>query len=198
MTITKQKVPKDYHDLAKERGYKWIGPEVPNIRTKTGWQCQKGHQWQAIYNNIRKSKRCPICFGRKKKTKDDYTILAQKRGFVYLGPDPKNTSTPYPWRCKVGHEWKAAYRDINKGSGCRKCGIQSRFGNKKNVEPKINPRIVTLTFAGEVMHFDMTEFKHRRPKLGIRITGVERFRKSLDRARIKRDIDKGCLGERHV
>ena len=40
------------HALAEERGFHWLGPEVPNSRTKTSWECQWGHPWKAPYSII--------------------------------------------------------------------------------------------------------------------------------------------------
>ncbi len=51
----------DYHMLAKERGFRWLGPEVPNTRTKTGWECEQGHQWETRYNTIQQGSGCPFC-----------------------------------------------------------------------------------------------------------------------------------------
>jgi very-short-patch-repair endonuclease len=56
------KTPDDYHALAEERGYRWLGPEVPNVRTKTNWECEKGHRWEAVYANVKHAgSGCPIC-----------------------------------------------------------------------------------------------------------------------------------------
>jgi hypothetical protein len=38
-----------------------LGPEVANIKTKTGWQCGQGHQWQARYHDLRAGRGCPYC-----------------------------------------------------------------------------------------------------------------------------------------
>lgn len=59
----RRRTPDDYHALAKERGFVWLGPEVPNIRTKTGWQCEQGHRWQARYDDVRRVTGCPYCAG---------------------------------------------------------------------------------------------------------------------------------------
>jgi very-short-patch-repair endonuclease len=55
------KTPEDYHALAAERGFQWLGPEVPNTQTKTWWECERGHRWEAVYASIRAGTGCPVC-----------------------------------------------------------------------------------------------------------------------------------------
>jgi very-short-patch-repair endonuclease len=115
------KTPEDFHALAAERGFRWLGPEVPNIRTKTWWQCEEGHRWEAVYGNIHRGTGCPSCAGLTPKTPEDYHILAEQRGFRWLGPEVPNIRTKTWWQCEEGHRWEARYSDIQRGSGCPFC-----------------------------------------------------------------------------
>lgn len=54
-------LPAEYVEIAKKLGYFWIGPVVPNAQTPTSWQCQRGHVWQARYNNLQSGTGCPQC-----------------------------------------------------------------------------------------------------------------------------------------
>ena len=112
------KTPADYHALARERGFRWVGPEVPNVHTKTGWECEKGHRWQAPYSALHG---CPVCAGNAPKTPRDYHALARERGLRWLGPEAANTSTKTWWECKDGHQWEADYRRVQRGDGCPIC-----------------------------------------------------------------------------
>ena len=115
------KTPADYHALAEERGFRWLGPEVPNTSTKTSWECERGHRWEAPYSSIQQGRGCPVCAGRARKTPADYHTLAEKRGFRWLGPNASYTKTKTTWECAQGHRWEARYNDIQKGSGCPFC-----------------------------------------------------------------------------
>lgn len=115
----KKKQPEDYHLLATNRGFRWLGPEVRTTKTLTTWECPKGHQWRAIYNNIQQGRDCPFC--ARKKTDVDYHVLAQKRNFQWLGPFVKSYILPTRWRCELGHEWLANYREILRGDQCPVC-----------------------------------------------------------------------------
>jgi len=115
------KTPDDYHTLAKERGFRWLGSEVPNIRTKTGWECEQGHQWKTTFQSIQRGIGCPFCFGNAPKMPDDYYILAKERGFKWLGPQVPNIKTRTSWECEQGHQWETRYNAIQKGRGCPFC-----------------------------------------------------------------------------
>lgn len=116
-----RKTPLDYHALARQRGFRWLGPEVPNIKTKTTWECGEGHHWEACYKDIKRGRGCPICAGLRRKTPADYNALAQERGFGWLGPEVRNNQTRTSWRCEHGHQWEATYGSIQQGRGCPVC-----------------------------------------------------------------------------
>jgi hypothetical protein len=121
-----RKTPADYHTLAAERNFVWLGPEVPNIQTKTGWQCQQGHRWRAHYSSISRGSGCPHCAGHRPKTPADYQALAAERDFVWLGPQVANTLEPTEWQCQHGHRWRANYNSLSRGSGCPYCARGNR------------------------------------------------------------------------
>jgi very-short-patch-repair endonuclease len=117
----RRKTPADYHLLAKQRGFRWLGPEVPTVITKTGWECEQGHRWEAHYNSIQQRTGCPVCAGKVPKTPADYHALAEKRGFHWLGPEVSNTKIKTAWECEQGHNWEAPYSSIRQGKGCPIC-----------------------------------------------------------------------------
>ena len=115
------KTPMDYHTLAQERGFRWLGPEVPNAITKTTWECEQGHHWEVAYNGIQQGRGCPYCSNKVPLTPLDYHALAQERGFRWLGPEVPNNATKTGWECEHGHQWEAAYGNIQQGRGCSHC-----------------------------------------------------------------------------
>jgi L-alanine-DL-glutamate epimerase-like enolase superfamily enzyme len=115
------KTPADYHALAEERGFLWLGPEVADTKTKTSWECEKSHRWEAPFNSIQQGRSCPFCAGLAPKTTADYRALAKERGFCWLGPEVSNTHTKTSWECEKSHRWEAPYSSIQQGSGCPFC-----------------------------------------------------------------------------
>ena len=125
------KEPADYHAIAEKRGFRWLGPEVPNTQTRTDWKCAQGHQWQGRYGDIQQGKGCPICGGRLPKEPADYHALADKRGFRWLGPEVSNVRTKTGWACDRGHEWQTTYDSIQGGRDCPICGVAARADKKR-------------------------------------------------------------------
>lgn len=123
--------PLDCHNIVTEREdiYEWLGPEVPNGRTKTHWRCaqDRDHVWSATYQAVRGGSGCHYCAGNLPKAPADFHELAASRDDIdaWLGPEVPNTKTLTNWRCKRGHVWETPYGTISGGSGCPKC-LQSR------------------------------------------------------------------------
>lgn len=118
----------DYHALAKERGFRWIGKKLPpTTHHKTLWECSQEHQWKAAYTSIRQGRGCRACAGQSPKTEDDYHALAEEREIHWVGDKlPPNTHHRTLWECRDGHRWKARYGNIQQGGGCPVCAILYR------------------------------------------------------------------------
>jgi len=56
------RTPADFQWIAESRGFKWLGPEVRGVKTKTTFECPKGHLWEATYVQMRVGVGCPYCF----------------------------------------------------------------------------------------------------------------------------------------
>lgn len=54
--------------IAKQRRGQCLSTEYVNVMTKLEWQCDKGHVWKAVPNNIRNGQWCPSCARRKIKS----------------------------------------------------------------------------------------------------------------------------------
>jgi hypothetical protein len=115
--------PEDYHNIARLRGFEWLGPEVSGVMIKTWWQCSRDHSWQAKYNHIKNGRGCPHCSHRIPKNEQDYCQLAESRKFQWLGPLPSDTREKTNWRCDLGHEFSTPYTTLrtSKGKGCPHC-----------------------------------------------------------------------------
>ena len=125
-TVKKNK--NDYIAVAKERGFRWIGPVVLNTHTPTAWECQEGHQWKATYANIKhRSSDCPFCKSHAPKTKKDYFRLAEERNISWLGSElPPSVHSATLWECPKGHQWKGYFSNIQAGQSCPTCSYEYR------------------------------------------------------------------------
>lgn len=113
--------PEEYHELAKERGFKWLGPAVRNNSEATEWECSLGHRWWTGLKVIARGNGCPYCSGVAKKTANDYHDLAEERNLVWLGPEVENVTIKTEWRCKNNHSWFSSYTNIQSGRSCPTC-----------------------------------------------------------------------------
>ena len=113
-------VKEDYIALAKKKGVVFVGQVPSSTKLKTKWECSAGHRWDTSYSSLVLCG-CPHCSGNAKKTKQDYIDLAERSGFVFVGPFPRNTGTPTLWECSHGHRWNTRYSDINMGRNCPRC-----------------------------------------------------------------------------
>jgi very-short-patch-repair endonuclease len=113
--------PAEYHLLAAERGFKWLGPTVSSSKAKTEWECTSGHRWPSTYNRIDQGSGCRQCSGLTPLTSSGFHALAASRGFVWLGNEPINSRTRTKWQCSRGHELPTSYSSISGGSGCPDC-----------------------------------------------------------------------------
>lgn len=123
--------PADYHLLAQKRNFVWHGPEIPNTRTKTVWECEKGHKWEARYSSIQQGDGCPCCAGIKRKESHDYHALAIENNIKWLGPYPRNTNSKTWWECDQNHTWFVPYNSIRSGRGCMACYLE-RIGKTED------------------------------------------------------------------
>jgi hypothetical protein len=115
------KTPHHYHVLAYERGLEWVGPEVPNVITKTKWRCSHDHVFESPYNRVQQGDGCIKCAGLERKGPADYRSLASSRGFSWVGDDVPNVATKTEWSCLQDHRWFATYDNIRSGTGCPEC-----------------------------------------------------------------------------
>ena len=115
---TTRHLPGEYSELAKSKGFLWLGPEVKRSDAYTWWECGKGHRWQTSYSSIHAGNGCNQC--RKVQT-EDYHAAAKQFGLVWLGPVVKTASALTEWQCQKGHRFWSYYSNIRMGHGCPDC-----------------------------------------------------------------------------
>lgn len=125
-----------YPELAKQwhprNGNLTPDKVLPGSHLLVWWQCEKGHQWQAVVKSRVSGAGCPICANR--------TVLAGSNDLASTHPTlvaqwhPTRNGSLTPqqvvagnhrkvwWQCEKGHVWRAsiAARAIN-GTGCPVC-----------------------------------------------------------------------------
>lgn len=130
-TKRRRRVEADYHHLAKECGFTWLGPFPEKTDHKTLWCCSDGHTWQASYHMIKRGRGCPFCSRRVRKIEADYHTLSKKTDYIWHGPLPSNVNAPSLWECSNNHQWQGRYNDIRKGVGCPTCARERQSERQK-------------------------------------------------------------------
>jgi hypothetical protein len=103
---------------------------LPGSNMKVWWQCQKGHEWQAIIQSRRISQKCPYCIGRHA-SPDNCLAVTHKKIASEWHPSRNNDLNPSQvtygqkklawWLCRKGHEWEAQIKARTSGTGCPYC-----------------------------------------------------------------------------
>ena len=128
---------------------KYINAQTPILH-----RCKlDGYMWDAIPNNVLHGHGCPVCYGNKKKTTEEY-----KNELLCINPNIEaieeyiDAQTPIAHRCKIdGNIWKVSPTTVLCGEGCPECG-HKRIGNalrKTQKEyiadvAKVNPNVEVI------------------------------------------------------
>lgn len=121
-----------------------------NSNKKVWWQCEKGHEWEAIIYDRTNGTNCPICSGRQ--------VLAGYNDLETINPDIAKEWHPTKninlrsnevtcgsdkkvwWKCDKGHEWEAVISSRNSGVKCPYCSGQKvliGYNDLASVNPKL-------------------------------------------------------------
>lgn len=108
----------DYHKLAAQYGWTWIGDTVPLIKHKTLWRCPKGHVLERSYQTTKVlGLRCTIC-----NLIDRAYKLAVKKNVYYIDIEPCTLQTVLRWRCEKGHTFERSLVSLQHGKhACPVC-----------------------------------------------------------------------------
>lgn len=139
---TKRYSPDQYHQLAQECNFTWLGPKATSVLEPTGWQCKAcNNTWQARHADIRRGKGCPECAKKNRAQKlckkpAQYHQLAHDRKAEWLGPEVSNTTISTAWQCQTcGNIWQTSYAYLRASIGCPKCSIEKR-ANLRRISAK--------------------------------------------------------------
>jgi predicted nucleic acid-binding Zn-ribbon protein len=172
-----------YHELAKEKGIKWLGPLPSNNHTKTWWECPKGHQWEASMVSVKQTRLCPICNNRYPKTAKDYHDLAHGKGFSWTAQQiPKSVFHKTDWQCSKGHSWKATHDSLTR-NGCPVCNASKGETRVRQVLDSLGVNYQMQysyqeckSDSGRLLHFDFFGILESGQSFLIEYDGEQHFK----------------------
>ena len=110
----------------------------PGSKIKVWWQCEKGHEWEAVIYS-RKNNGCPYCSGQRTSQENSLQTLFPKiakewhpikNGLKTPDEFTKSSGQKVWWKCDKGHEWQAfiSSRTNKRNSGiCPYCSGRRRI-----------------------------------------------------------------------
>ena len=133
-----KKTIKEMHQRVNARGGKCLSTEYINSKTKILLECEKGHQWEATPNAIKKKTWCPHCARKVKRTIEEMHQIAKDRGGRCLSDTYNDGHTKLLWECSEGHQWEAASVRVRlQGSWCSTCaGIAKKLSRSRGNQTK--------------------------------------------------------------
>ena len=125
-------------ELATKNNGKCLSTSYINNCSSLIWQCSKGHQWQANYNNIKHGRWCPTCYkleirGNNRRLQSNvHREIAAKNNGKCLTEIYKNNKQKMIWECDKGHQWSSRLDAIkDQGSWCPKCRSTKNYYENK-------------------------------------------------------------------
>ena len=137
-SIKAKRTIEEMHQRVNARGGKCLSTEYINSKTKILLECEKGHQWEATPNAIKKKTWCPHCARKVKRTIEEMHQIAKDRGGRCLSDTYKDGHTKLLWECSEGHQWEAASVRVRlQGSWCSTCaGIAKKLSRSRGNQTK--------------------------------------------------------------
>ena len=119
---TRQKVYKDYVELAAKYGFEYLAEEGPaNVRVmEKAWKCENNHIIRSCYNYIHQGVSCSECAENRPKNLKDYQEICGELGKYILKTVPANAQTRIEgWICFACEElFTSTFSNIQSGSWC--------------------------------------------------------------------------------
>jgi len=106
--------------------YKLLSKEYKNSKTNLSLQCPEGHKFSMPWSSFHTGRRCPICYGNKKKTIEEIKKYIESYDYKLLSTEYKNSATKLKLKCSQNHIFEIRWNDFQSGSRCSYC-----YGNKK-------------------------------------------------------------------
>jgi hypothetical protein len=115
----------EMRQIASERKGKCLSLLYTNANSKLLWECENGHQWEAVPGSIKRGRWCPNCAG-KHISIDDVKKFSASKGGKCLSEKYSGCEQLLLFECGKGHQWKTSWSKIKIGHWCHICA-----GNKK-------------------------------------------------------------------
>ncbi len=137
---------------------------------KVWWQCDRGHEWEAVIGSRAAGNGCPYCSGRKPSKehslKTAFPDIAMewhptRNGNVHPSAVTPSSGRRFWWKCAQGHEWKATVGSRTSGARCPYCS-----GNRPTED-----RNLAVMFPSVAREWHPTKNGELRPHMFLPFSG---------------------------
>lgn len=111
----------EVRQFVEAKGGRLISTEYVNNASKLSVQCEKGHQWDISWSNIKNGYWCPICANNRKKPIDELRQFIEDRGGNLLSTEYTGAHDHILVECDRGHHWTTTWHSLQKESWCIYC-----------------------------------------------------------------------------
>ena len=129
-------------EIARSRNGQCLSDHYVGARVKLRWQCEVGHEWEAIPDSVKRGTWCPHCAGHVKLTLEVMKQVALAKGGECLSTRYSNSNEKLHWRCAAGHKWLAVAYHVRAGHWCPICSA----GNSERICRDIFEQMFGLPF----------------------------------------------------
>lgn len=113
-------------ELARARGGECLSDVYERSGAPLKWKCDKGHEWETTYSNIRVGNWCRKCFNES--LKHDINTLhhwAESKGGKLISTEYTGIHEHVKWQCALGHEWTASFGNVyHQNTWCPICSLK--------------------------------------------------------------------------
>ena len=107
-------------------GYELLSKEYINSKTKLLIKCDKGHEFEMIYNMLQSGRRCPKCKGenlakRQTKSYEEVEEFINSIGYKLLSKEYHKGTENLDIVCENGHHIHMSYKRLKRGDRCPEC-----------------------------------------------------------------------------
>ncbi len=142
-------------DFAERRNGKLLSTRYRTISYSYKWQCEKGHTWNQLFSNLKKTW-CVQCSREKEKYifLQRLKKLVEKKGGQVISGSYKNNVTHLTFQCHDGHRWKAVPQNILSGYWCPHCAgsIRLTIERVKKIAKERGGECLSETYINNTTH----------------------------------------------
>lgn len=130
----------DYvNNYVQSLGFELLSDKYENNQTPLKIKCDKGHEFERQFNNLKHNHECPVCKENKNKKKKSEEMIKEiqeylnKFGYKLISTEYVNHGEKLDMICNEGHKCSISWGNFKSGRRCKVCNdIEKSKRNRKD------------------------------------------------------------------